>query len=226
MSETPRLIVFDCDGTLVDSGHIIVDTMTLVWQGAGLMPPSADLIRHQIGTSLDHAIMALHPEGDPETLEQLTLACRKAFVSDRAAGKYEEPLYESCSGVLETLSAVDHYVLGVATGKGRRGLEHTLGRHGIAHHFTVLKTSEDGPGKPNPDILNDAMSEMGVSPWQTVVIGDTIFDVTMAVRAGAQAIGVSWGYHAPEMLRDAGAIAVADHFTELPTLIENLWSNE
>ncbi|WP_420725099.1 HAD-IA family hydrolase [Hwanghaeella sp. LZ110] len=227
MSEpTPRLIVFDCDGTLVDSGHIIVDTMTLVWQGAGLVPPTPDQIRHQIGTSLDHAIGALHPDGDPEILQQLTLACRKAFVSDRAAGKYEEPLYDCCSGVLEALSEVDHYVLGVATGKGRRGLNHTLQRHGIAHHFSILKTSEDGPGKPHPEILINAMAEMGVSPWQTVVIGDTIFDVTMAVRAGAKAIGVSWGYHAPEMLKEAGASVIANHFAELPGLIENLWSTE
>jgi len=101
-----------------------------------------------------------------------------------------------------------------------------LQRHGIAHHFSILKTSEDGPGKPHPEILINAMAEMGVSPWQTVVIGDTIFDVTMAVRAGAKAIGVSWGYHAPEMLKEAGASVVANHFTELPGLIENLWSTE
>jgi len=98
----------------------------------------------------------------------------------------------------------------------------TLEKHGIAPHFRVLKTADDGPGKPNPKILHDAMAEMGVTPWQTVMIGDTVFDMAMAKSAGTHAIGVSWGYHAPDDLRDAGAQAVAERFGELPGLIDTL----
>ncbi len=222
--DDPRLIVFDCDGTLVDSAHIIVATLSASWHAEGLEPPSPVAIRHQIGLPLAQVIENLHPEGDRASWARLVQGYKDVFVSGRDIGSHEEPLYEGCARILERLSAYPNHFLGVATGKGRRGLDHTLQRHGIGRHFSVLKTADDGPGKPNPDILLDAMSEMGVSPWQTVVIGDTIFDVGMAVRAGARAIGVAWGYHPPDRLRQAGAAAIADRYDDLPDLIGNLWS--
>lgn len=222
----PKLIVFDCDGTLVDSGHVIVATMAAAWREEGLEPPHADLVRRQIGLPLVQAIANLHPEGEPALHERLADGYRNVFVNDRDIGAHEEPLYEDCETVLQALNAEDTYVLGVATGKGIRGLRHTLDRHGIGDHFAVLKTADDGPGKPNPDILIDAMAEMGVTPWNTVMIGDTIFDITMAVRAGAHAVGVSWGYHAPAELRKAGARGVAGRFAELPGMLKTIWSSK
>lgn len=223
---TPRLIVFDCDGTLVDSGHIIVSTLSAAWRAEGLVPPDADAMRHQIGLPLVQAIANLAPEVGSAMHEKLAENYKSVFVGGREVGAHEEPLYEDCATVLETLAGDTAYLLGVATGKGRRGLGHTLERHRIGHHFSILKTADDGPGKPNPDILNDAMDELGVKPWHTVMIGDTIFDVTMAVRAGAHAIGVSWGYHPPSELRKAGARAVAERFVDIPGLLQTIWSDE
>lgn len=226
IEDGPKLIVFDCDGTLVDSGHIIVATMTHAWQAEGLEPPAAEDIRHQIGLPLLQAISVLAPDADAATLGRLVESYKTAHVTGREVNAFEEPLYEDCATVLAHLAGQDDYILGVATGKGRRGLDHTLARHAIAPHFSVLKTAEDGPGKPNPDILLDAMAEMGVSPWNTVVIGDTIFDIGMAVSAKAHAIGVSWGYHPPSQLQQAGARCVANRYDEIPGLLKTIWSRD
>ncbi|WP_420419584.1 HAD-IA family hydrolase [Pacificispira sp.] len=223
---TPRLIVFDCDGTLVDSGHIIVSTLSAAWRAEGMEPPDPDLMRHQIGLPLVEAIANLAPQAGRALHEKLAENYKAVFIGGREVGAHEEPLYEDCATILASLAAEERYLLGVATGKGRRGLGHTLTRHGIGHHFAVLKTADDGPGKPNPDILIDAMDELGVKPWHTVMIGDTVFDVTMAVRAGAHAIGVSWGYHPPAELRKAGARVVAERFAEIPGLLQTIWSDE
>ena len=115
-------------------------------------------------------------------------------------------------------------MLGVATGKSRRGLEATLGRHGLLDRFAILKTADDGPGKPNPDILLDAMAEAGTAPETTAVVGDTVFDMEMASGAGAAAIGVAWGYHDSEELTRAGAQRIIHAFDELMPTIETLWS--
>lgn len=218
-----RLILFDCDGTLVDSAHIIVDTVTAAWEAEGLTPPPADIVRRQIGLPVPQAVANLYPDAPAALLQRLDARFREIFVAGRQAGAHEDPLYEGCASVLAELAGRAEVLLGVATGKGRRGLIHTLEKHGIAQHFQVLKTADDGPGKPDPKILHDEMAEMGVTPWQTVMIGDTVFDMTMAANAGVRAIGVSWGYHTPDDLLHAGAGAVADTFGELPRLIGRLW---
>lgn len=217
-----RLILFDCDGTLVDSAHIIVDTVTAAWEAEGLTPPPSDIVRRQIGLPVPDAIANLIPDAAPDLMGRLDARFRDIFVAGRQAGAHEDPLYDGCAAVLAELASGSGTLLGVATGKGRRGLIHTLEKHGIDRHFQVLKTADDGPGKPNPKILEDAMAEMGVPPWQTVMIGDTVFDMAMAKSAGAHAIGVSWGYHAPADLRNAGAQAMAEAFGELPALIDTL----
>jgi len=218
----PRLILFDCDGTLVDSAHIIVDTVTAAWEAEGLTPPPADIVRRQIGLPVPQAVANLIPDAPQDLLLRLDARFRDIFVAGRQAGLHADPLYEDCARVVAELAGRAETLLGVATGKGRRGLIHTLEKHGLSGHFQVLKTADDGPGKPDPKILLDAMAEMGVPPWQTVMIGDTVFDMAMAKNAGVHAIGVSWGYHAPEDLRDAGAQAVANGFGDLPGLIDTV----
>ena len=112
--------------------------------------------------------------------------------------------------------------MGIATGKGRRALVASLERHGIAGHFVTLKTADDGPGKPHPGILLDAMAECGVAPDETLVIGDTTFDMEMAVNAGARALGVAWGYHAVPDLVAAGAERVLQDFAEVSLALVGL----
>ncbi|MBP5856168.1 HAD-IA family hydrolase [Marivibrio halodurans] len=226
MTDRPlRLAVFDCDGTLVDSGHIIVAAMTAAWAVEGLPAPDHAAIRHQVGLPLVEAIANVVPEHGDVVHRRLAEHYKDVFHSGRVEGLHDEPLFPGCREVLDELAG-EGVILAIATGKGRRGLKSTLDRHGIGHHFTILKTADDGPGKPNPDILLDAMAEVGAEPWNTVMIGDTIFDVTMAVRARAKAVGVGWGYHPPEELRRAGAHALARGYDELPRLLRGLWGDE
>jgi phosphoglycolate phosphatase len=114
-------------------------------------------------------------------------------------------------------------LLGVATGKSRRGLEATLERHGLLDCFGSLKTSDDGPGKPNPTILLDAMRELGVEPENTVMIGDTVFDITMAANAKVTSIGVGWGYHEVSELKSAGAETTLQSFHQLEDSLRKIW---
>ena len=218
-----RLIVFDCDGTLVDSQHAITAAMASAWGACGLDPaPGIAAVRRIVGLPLAQAIAILHPTGTPDVLEAMVEAYKAAFFAQRQRPDHDEPLYP---GVRETLDGLRSagYLLAVATGKSRRGLLATLDRHGLLQHFAILKTADDGPGKPAPDILLDAMSALGVSASDTVMVGDTVFDIAMARAAGTYALGVDWGYHAPEDLMDAGAHAVLSDCLDLPAWLASLW---
>ena len=134
---------------------------------------------------------------------------------------YSEPLFPGTLQLIETLSAAG-YLLGIATGKARRGLDITLEQHGLTDLFITLQTPDTNPGKPNPGMLYAAMAETGVQARRTVMIGDTSFDMEMAVAANVAGIGVSWGYHATEELLVSGASKVIDHYDALPGLVEQL----
>lgn len=218
-----RFAVFDCDGTLVDSQHAIHAGMEHVWALEGLTPPDRASVRRTVGLPLLQAMMLLHPEGEDAQHRRMADSYRDAFHDPSIQLHDEEPLFENCAEILEALVA-DGVFLAVATGKGRRGLDATLRRHGLSGHFTVLKTADDGPGKPHPAILEDAMREVGADPRDTVMIGDTIFDMQLAMNAKTHGVGVSWGYHDPEELTSTGAVAVADHFNELPEILNRVWS--
>lgn len=209
-----RFIVFDVDGTLVDSQHTVVHCMGLAFAEGGLPVPEPAAIRGTIGLKLEVAINSLLPEPDEARAWQLVEGYRRAFFALLDDPDHEEPLFP---GTLELLDALNHpeVFLGIATGKNRRGLRRVLGRHQLEPRFHNLKTADDGPGKPHPHLLETAMAEVGAEPGQTVMIGDTTFDVEMARTAGCAAVGVSWGNHAPEQLLAAGADCVIDHFSEL-----------
>lgn len=220
--ETPsRLVVFDCDGTLVDSQHAIVEAMSIAFRHHDMAAPAALATRRTVGLPLGEAVGHLLPEGAEDKLEDVVAHYKEAAYILRQHPDHEEPLYPGVVEVLHALRAAG-YQLGVATGKSRRGLLATLERHALNDHFVTLKTADDGPGKPNPDILQDAMAETGAVPGTTIMIGDTTFDIAMAVHARAHAIGVSWGYHAPAELTATGAVHIADSFTDLPAIIAGL----
>lgn len=200
-----RLAVFDCDGTLVDSQRRIVGAAEAAWRDQGLAPPSAADVRMTVGLALPIALSRLAPaDADPTLIAALTASFRAAFKQLSADPAYDEPLYP---GVVDTLEALQEagVLLAVATGKGRRGLAMTLERHSIQDRFTITKTADDGPSKPAPNILLDAMTEIGATPAATVVIGDTSYDMAMARAAGAHALGVAWGYHDTPTLEAHGA---------------------
>lgn len=217
-----QLIVFDYDGTLVDSQHGILQAMTACFTAQGLVPPNAAAVRQVIGLSLESAVARLLPDSrDTGLVARVADKYRQAFLALRSAPDYHEPLFP---GVRETLVSLDKdgVRLGIATGKARRGLNASLERHRLGHHFVTLQTVDTAPGKPDPEMLYLAMAEAGAAPGETVMIGDTSYDMTMAANAGVPAVGVSWGYHDPEELRRSGAAAIAEDFANLPGTLAGL----
>lgn len=216
-----RLAVFDCDGTIVDSQASIIGCMREAWSAEGLPHPEDEAVRRVVGLSLPVAIANLAPQEGPERHARLTDLYRQAFRERRSRAGLEEPLYP---GFLEALDALEAagFLLGIATGKGRPGLEDTLGRHGLTGRFVTLQTSDRAAGKPHPEMLYNAMAEAGVEKSRTVMIGDTSFDMAMAVNAGCAGVGVTWGYHGPDDLREAGAHQIIDHYDMLLDIACNL----
>jgi phosphoglycolate phosphatase len=211
------LVVFDCDGTLVDSQHVIVACMLQAYAIHGLQAPEASAIRRVIGLPLLECMARLSPEHPADRHAVLTEAYKEAFFASRQRPDHHEPLFDGAVAALDRLEA-QGYLLGVATGKARRGLNAVLERHDLMRRFVTLQTGDNGPGKPHPAMLERAMAETGLAPQDVFMIGDTSYDMLMARSAGVHAIGVSWGYHPAEELRAAGAHAVIESFDELPAV--------
>lgn len=218
---TLRLAIFDCDGTLVDSQADICAAMNAAFGLAGLVPPPRDATRRIVGLSLHEAMRRLHPEGAHDAHAALAQHYRDAFRARRTAGQVAEPLYEGIAALVAEL-ADDGWLLGVATGKSDRGLAHCLAAHGLSDHFVTLQTADRHPSKPHPSMVDACLAATGVDPAHTAMIGDTAFDMEMAVAAGVRAFGVSWGYHDPEDLFEAGAEAVAASVAELRQLLKGM----
>ncbi|MGF1592822.1 MAG: HAD-IA family hydrolase [Kiloniellaceae bacterium] len=218
---THRFIVFDVDGTLIDSQHTVVHCMSAAFVAEGLPAPAAAAIRATIGLKLDVAIASLMPPAERGRAMDLVEGYRTAFFALQDSPGYDEPLFP---GTLEMLDGLTHpeVFLGIATGKNRRGLDRVLQRHGLAPRFHNFKTADDGPGKPHPHLLLAAMAEVCAEPAQTVMVGDTTYDIEMARAAGCLAVGVNWGNHEAERLTAAGAHCVIGHFSELDETLVRL----
>jgi phosphoglycolate phosphatase len=218
---TPRLVLFDCDGTLVDSQASIIAAMTAAFGVAGLGVPDPAAVRAQVGLPIETAVGALLPVAPAPLRAEIGRLYRQAFFDQRAAGLLDDPLYPGIVGALDAIAAAG-FLLGVATGKSRRGLDAILDHHGIAARFATLQTHDHGPGKPHPAMVLRALEDTGAAAAATVVVGDTLYDITMAHAAGARAVGVGWGYHAPESLAAAGADLMVEAAAELPEAILRL----
>jgi phosphoglycolate phosphatase len=213
-----RLVVFDCDGTLVDGQAAICETMEQAFASAGLAAPDRHLVRRMVGLSLPYALRELAPQASEEERHAVVEAYKVGFRDLRLSGALREPLFEGIGALIEELGA-EGWQLAVATGKSDRGLHACLDAHGIKHRFVSLQTADRHPSKPHPAMLEAALFEAGVAPADAVMIGDTSFDMEMAVAAGVRAIGVSWGYHDTQELFDTGASAVADKAEQLGDMI-------
>lgn len=213
-----RLAIFDCDGTLVDSGATIHVAVAEAFAEHGLAVPPFELSRRVIGLSLIEAMAALVPGASSDEHLRLTETYKAKFIAARAAGRVEEPLFDGIAELLDVLEA-DGWLLAVATGKSARGLHHCLESHGLTQRFISLQTADLHPSKPDPSMALQAMADAGAAPDTTLVIGDTSYDMGMARAAGAMAIGAGWGYHTEPELIDAGATAVAGHPLEVFALI-------
>ena len=214
-----KLAVFDCDGTLVDSEGSIVAAMHAACRTFEVKPPAASAIRRMVGLPLMEVVAGLMPDLAPREVEELRALYAQEFQGMRRDGLLSEPLFPGVEDVLDALEGTG-WLLGVATGKSRVGLESTLDRHGLRDRFVTLQTADFARGKPHPEMLFNAMKDAGADKAATVMIGDTTFDMDMAGNAGVGAVGVSWGYHEADELTTRGAHAVADVFTDLPKLLE------
>jgi len=221
MDPPNRLVVFDCDGTLVDGQHRIIACMHASFAAHGLPLPSSASIRAVVGLTLEHGIARLLPVEGTDLVPLVATAYRRESFESRQRSREPEPLYAGAAEAIRALDAAG-FLLGVATGKSRRGLDAVLASHGLERHFVTLQTADRAPGKPDPAMLLRAMAEAGAAPESTVMVGDTTFDMEMALRAGAAGIGVAWGYHPAADLPAAGAATVIDGFEDLAPAVERL----
>lgn len=216
-----RLAVFDLDGTLVDSVHMIDAAMRNAFATLDLPAPDPAEVRRIIGLPLETAISRLEPSLDPAAINHVAESYKATFAALRAAGEGGEALFPDVARTLTALDAAG-WLLAIATSKSMRGLTATLRNFGLAHHFVTLRTADHGPAKPAPDMLLSALFETGVDAGDAVMIGDTTYDMEMARAARVAAIGVGWGYHPADDLRAAGAAAIAPSMSALPALAEDV----
>ncbi|MEH3148260.1 MAG: HAD-IA family hydrolase [Methylobacterium frigidaeris] len=211
------LIVFDIDGTLVDSQHMIVAAQRDAFAAVGLPAPTRERSLSVVGLSLPQAFTALvGPDGPVAALSK---AYKAAFSHLRARATIGEPLFPGAADLLARLHASPDAVLGIATGKSRRGVAHLIATRGWENWFATIQTADDAPSKPHPAMLEQAMAETGLGPADTVMIGDSTYDMAMARGAHVPALGVAWGYHTPEALAAAGAHRVVASYAELDAVL-------
>jgi phosphoglycolate phosphatase len=213
MSPRP-LAVFDVDGTLVDSRSTIQSAIEHGFRRAGREPPAYDQIRQIVGLSLAPALAQLAPHLSEAEKAELVEGYREHFWTRHQDPAFKEPLYP---GAAETLDRLRHdgWLIAMATGKSRRGVETVMRKHGWADLFDSTHCADDGPGKPDPAMLIEAMRVLKTRPEAAIMIGDTAHDIRMAKAAGVFAQGVAWGFHTAEEVAEAGADHVAETFTEL-----------
>lgn len=221
MNPRPWLVVLDVDGTLIDSQNHIHAAMVSAFATVGLPPPAREQVLGIVGLSLPEAVANLAPHVDPEMRAAIVAAYRSGFAAAR--GPTPAPLYPGAAEALQGLAARSGVILGVATGKSRRGLDRLIADHGMQGLFATCQVADDHPSKPHPSMLFAALAETGVPASRAVMVGDTSFDMEMGRRAGVAAIGVAWGYHPRAALAAGGADRIIDGFADLVPALEAVW---
>ncbi len=209
-----RAVIWDVDGTLIDSRGSIFRAAVEAAHAINIDPPTYDQVRNIVGLSLFNALAMMRPDLDNETIAAYTHEFQQAFLRFHADPDFHDALY---MGADETLRAVraEGWLMGMATGQSRRGVTRNIAAYGWQDVFDCTFCADDGPSKPHPHMLECNLKTLGIDPHQAVMIGDTAHDIQMGSAAGVHTIGVSWGFHTVEELQAAGAGQIVHDFTEL-----------
>lgn len=204
------LVVFDWDGTLLDSTGAIVKAIQAASRDIGATPPTSERARYVIGMGLREALQYAVPDLAESRYDDLVDAYRRHYLS----GDHELTLFEGVEPLLQALQA-EHRWLAVATGKSRLGLDRALGHSGLGHYFDATRTADQTQSKPHPQMLEEIMGEFGVAPERTLMIGDTTHDLQMALNAGAHGLAITHGAHPLEALQECHPVGVVDSISDL-----------
>lgn len=226
MMSDMHLVIFDCDGTLVDGQHLVIAAMNGAFKHHGLEEPDDRTTRRVIGLSLKLAISQVLGAEQEHMADDVTETFKQVFHEIRLSNTIGEPFYEGARELIEKLSKRDDIHLAIATGKSRKGVDVMLERESWEKTFTSLQTADTAPSKPDPGMILNAMAESGVTPENTVMIGDTTYDMEMARAAKVQAFGVAWGYHDVKSLAKSGAHMILDDYTALDTALSSRFSGD
>ncbi|MCV2894703.1 HAD-IA family hydrolase [Lentibacter sp. XHP0401] len=215
-----RVVIFDVDGTLVDSQDDICAAMGAAFGSIGQEAPGRAEICAIVGLSLPEAMRVLAPELSAHHVA-LVEGYKASYMQLRAdKGTAESsPLYDGALEALARLHAEDETLLAVATGKSRRGLTKLLEGYGLTGYFVSEQVADHHPSKPHPAMLEAVLRETGLAAHQAVMVGDTRFDMEMARAAGIATVGVRWGYHDANTLQ---ADKLISHFDELHAAVNDL----
>ncbi len=218
------LVIFDLDGKLIDSEAIILGAQVEAFAQCGLVHPGREAGLGVVGLTLDIALMQLAGLQQPD--DRLTATYKHVFNAMRHRAEtdpaLDEPLYPGVAAMLASLKARPGLKLGIATGKSRRGADYIVERHGWEGIFATIQTADDAPSKPDPGMILRALAETGAAPERTAMVGDSSFDIEMAVAAGVVPVAVSWGFQPVAKLQALGARFTISQASELPVLIEEL----
>ena len=217
-----KLVLFDYDGTIVDSAKMIVKGAIEAFRMCGLPDPDPNKVRENIGKPLAIALDAYSPEGYEVKPEMISNAYRKWYAEQGRLGLQDEPLFPGMFKLINDLKINKEFHIGVATNKSRIALNNGLKKHNLTNIFDITLTMDEAKAKPDPDMAIQAMSKLNIEKKSTIIVGDTINDIGLGVNAGINSIGVAWGYNSIEMLRNEGADFIIKDSEELFDTIINL----
>jgi len=204
------LLVFDWDGTLIDSAAHIAVSLQAAFRDLGLRVPSDEAARHVIGLGLEDTLRYLDPSLEPGRYQEVVDRYRTHFL----AGDQIVELFPAVAKGIPVLHQAG-YLMAVATGKSRRGLDRSLLATGLNSYFHASRCADEGFPKPNPDMLYEIMRMLGAAPERTLMIGDTTHDLQMAQNAGVAAVAVAHGAHASANLESMNPLACVEDFEKL-----------
>lgn len=218
-----RLIIFDADGTMINSRAIILEGMRRVFVEFDYPVPAVDAALATIGLSLNLVFANLLDRPVDDEIEAMSASYKKRSSELQKIPELHSQLYDGIDKVMHILSEQPDTLLAIATGKSRRGLNSMIDTYGYRNKIVASRTADECPSKPHPAMILECCEIAGCKMSNTVMIGDSNYDMQMAVQAGTKALGVSWGYQPVHALEQSGAQAIIDRPLDIPEAIDKLF---